>query len=437
MMPDPFERLRQSGGRTEPSAAYRQRLAAEIRAALDNAQGPGVTASPGPGPGPGGIDGHDPFILEVDMDMKATIQGSRRRFMLAVAAGAATVLAAGAIVLAVRGGSDAKVDAVNPSQSTTTVPAPTTTADRPTTSPSSGAEAALPDVTELGDVPKITPRDFNDTEGTYMVASNSVLYVSNVEGGLARYDLESGKLLGSTPFPEITVTRPEYAFGSVWTIRHASNVLYRIDGATGQIQASITLPIQFIGETRNMAITATTTDLWVLSDPTESVAVRVNPTTNAVVGTIPLPAASETIRAGFDSLWITQFPNTITRIDPSDGTVLATIDAHAQFLATNSDGVWALDGDTGVVHRIDPATNTIVADIVVSNGGALGGWSAIEASDMVWVQMPGFALSVIDPATNTVAARYDSFDHGGIGLTANGAWIGETFPKVIRRVPLP
>ena len=276
---------------------------------------------------------------------------------------------------------------MDPPESVTTVPAPTTTADPATSSPSTGAAAALPDVTELGDVPQITPGDFTtDLEGTHMVASESVLYVTNVEGGLARYDLESGELLGSTPFPDIAATRPEYAFGSVWTVRWAGNVLHRIDGATGEIQQSITLPIQFIGETRNPAITATATDIWVLSDTNASVAVRIDPTTNVVAGTIPVPAASESIRAGFDSLWTTQFPNSITRIDPSDGTVLATIDTRAQFLAVNSDGVWALDAETGVVHRIDPASNT-------------------------------------------VAARYDSFDHGGIGLTTDGAWIGETFPR--------
>lgn len=434
-MPDPFDLLRQPNGRTEPSAAYRQRLAAEIRSALDDARDLGAVASPDPAPELAGTDGSDPFIVEVDM--QATIRGSRR-FTPAVAAGVAAVLAAGAIALAVRDRSDAKIDTVESPRSVTIVPGPTTTSDPPTSPPSSGAAATLPKVTKLGDVPQITPGDFTtDVEGTHMVASESVLYVTNVEGGLARYDLQSGALLGSTPFPDISFTRPEYAFGSVWTVRHASNVLHRIDGATGKIQQSITLPIQFIAETRNTAITATATDIWVLSDTSASIAVRVDPTTNGVIGTIPVPAASEAIRAGFDSLWITQFPNSITRIDPSNGTVLATIDAHAQFLAMNSDGVWALDGDTGVVHRIDPTTNTVVADIAVSEGALVGGLAAIEASDMVWVQMPGLALGVIDPATNTVSSRYNSFDHGGIGLTTDGAWIGETFPKVIRRVPLP
>lgn len=439
-MPDPFEMLREAGGRTEPSAVYRQRLAAEVRSAFDDAQDLGAVASPGPGPKPSEANGHDPFIVEVDMDMKATVRDSRRRFALAVAAGVAAVVAAGAIALVVRDGSDAKIDAVDPPQSVTTVPAPTTTADPPTNSPSTAAAAALPEVTELGDVPQITPGDYTtDLEGTHMAASDSVLYVTNVEGGLARYDLETGALLGSTPFPEISVTRIEYAFGSVWTLRRASNVLHRIDGATGEIQQSITLPFQFAAESRGLTITSTSTDIWVLSDSAASIAARVDPTTNTVAGTIRVPAASESIDAGFDSLWITQFPDSITRIDPADGTVLATIDARAQFLAVNSDGVWALDSEAGVVHRIDPASNTVVADITVADG-AVGAvtWSEIEAGDdLIWIQMTGLPLSVIDPATNTVAARYDSFDHGGIALTTDGAWIGETFPKAIRRVPLP
>lgn len=439
-MPDPFELLRQPDGRTEPSAAYRQRLAAEIRSALDDAQDLGADAYPDPGPEPTGTDAHTPFIVEVDMDMKAIVRGSRRRFTLAVAAGVTAVLAAGAIFLAAREGSDAKIDAVDPPQSVTTVPTPTTTADPPASSPPTAAAAALPAVTELGEVPQITPGDFTtEEEGTHMVASDSVLYVTNVEGGLGRYDLESGELLGSTPFLDISATRPEYAFGSVWTVRRSSNVLYRIDGVTGEIQQSITLPLQFLTETRNTAITATATDIWLLSHTDTSIAVRVDPTTNTVAGTIPVPAGSESIRAGFDSLWITQSPGSINRIDPSDGTVLATIDANAQFLAVSADAVWALDGDTtGVVYRIDPASNTVVAEIDTTDGGGAPLWTEIEAGDgFVWVQMPGLELSVIDTATNTVAARYDSFDHGGIALTTDGAWIGETFPKVIRRVPKP
>ena len=305
------------------------------------------------------------------------------------------------------------------SPDSTTVP---TTATAPSTGQTSlaGAEAALPAITKLGEVPSIVPGAYTTIEaGAFVAVGEGSFYVANVEGGIANYDAGAGALLGVAARSGDTCTRPEYAFSSLWTISCNSNVLDRVNGSSGAVEASVPLPFSFVADLRATGIAATDNEVWVLSDSAASIAARVDPATNTVAGTVPVPPGTEAIRAGMGAVWTVQpARGTVTRLDPATGEVVATVDAAAQFLAVGADSLWALDGERAVVHRIDPATNTVTADITVNQGGMpMVSFASIEAdTNAVWVQMAGLPLAAIDPATNAVTARFDSYDHGGIAI---------------------
>ncbi len=83
------------------------------------------------------------------------------------------------------------------------------------------------------------------------------------------------------------------------------------------------------------------------------------------------------------------------------GTAPGGVSGGTYGMAANDDAVWVYNGDTGMLLRIDPHTNTMVARIQVGHGE--GGVSIGQGA--VWVASPSEGtVSRIDPQTNTVVA---------------------------------
>ena len=70
------------------------------------------------------------------------------------------------------------------------------------------------------------------------------------------------------------------------------------------------------------------------------------------------------VAVGAGSVWV---PTTdgVTRIDPDTGDIVATIPIVGGMtdLAADDTGVWVTDKGAGLVRRIAPATNVVVAEI--------------------------------------------------------------------------
>jgi streptogramin lyase len=120
--------------------------------------------------------------------------------------------------------------------------------------------------------------------------------------------------------------------------------------------------------------------------------------------------------------------------------VTATIDnpgAGARQLAVGSGGVWIALWDDGLVVRVDPSRNQVVARIPVGQPqqGPLGIAAGFGA---VWVTDFGDgALLRIDPARNRVAARIPIGEVGSVATGAGAVWVtgGEAGRRVIRVDP--
>jgi DNA-binding beta-propeller fold protein YncE len=108
-----------------------------------------------------------------------------------------------------------------------------------------------------------------------------------------------------------------------------------------------------------------------------------------------------------DALWLgTHGAGVVYRVDPTNNQVVAMVvlpGKAASSLAVQGNAVWVgqcLFGDTGVI-RIDATTNTVAATIPGPNACGLA-----ADNDAVWAtDTSGDALWRIDPATNTVVAK--------------------------------
>jgi YVTN family beta-propeller protein len=117
-------------------------------------------------------------------------------------------------------------------------------------------------------------------------------------------------------------------------------------------------------------------------------------------------------------------PGSIQRIDPKSNTVAATITVRGQprFLAAGVGAVWVLNQSDGSVSRIDPATNAVVATVDVGVPGPGGDIAAGDGA--VWVRASKVLLSVIDPKTNRVTARFGPpAGSGGVAVGHGRVWV--------------
>ena len=117
------------------------------------------------------------------------------------------------------------------------------------------------------------------------------------------------------------------------------------------------------------------------------------------------PCASLTV--AFDSVWVPLCGDgTIARLDPKGPKVTATLKTKVAAgdgrTASAVGSVWVVSDRKGVLSRIDPDTNTAVAEVYV----AAGANAVVFGEDALWVTSDGDAtkgrLTRVNPHTNAV-----------------------------------
>ena len=147
------------------------------------------------------------------------------------------------------------------------------------------------------------------------------------------------------------------------------------------------------------------------------------------------PAA---IAFGFGSVWVgDQTDNTLSRIDPGSGRVVATVplgSAPAD-LAAGPQGMWVTCADTGRLLLIDPARNRVSRAFPI--GGSPGGVAVGAGS--VWVADSGRTVTRLDPVTG----RWQVIRTGhapagatpaGLAYTGGAVWAAEGLSGSIARI---
>ena len=224
-------------------------------------------------------------------------------------------------------------------------------------------------------IPASTPRDVQ--------AGFASIWVSN---GPSR---TVTRINPSTGAISATVTVPDpasvLAIGadSVWLTSYPGNSLTRIDPTTNTVSGTISLAP---GGLDPIGVTEFDGYVWVANhdgNPTGSVA-KIDPTTMQVVDLIPVgtesTAGPTTIVSGAGSLWVNVANiSGVVRIDPSTDQTIATIPVKGACagMAANVHAVWVADVDddgcpSGFpgITRIDTATNTVTARL--DAGGSTG-----------------------------------------------------------------
>ena len=227
------------------------------------------------------------------------------------------------------------------------------------------------------------------------------LWVSTVASGdlgapsdtdaLSRLDLETGKVLSTVKVPRAPVSLASTP-QAIWVVNFGmdGDSVMRIDPKTGQISGD---PIQTGRAPISLAVGDSS--LWVANHDAHTVT-RIDLATDQVLANITVPSEPHRVAFGEGAVWVANWhTSSVTRIDPQTNQVVGEpipIGFPAGNIAAGLGGVWVtsdyrVDGapEDVVLVRVDPQTNQVVETI------PLGGHPIdVEiAGNAVWVSVQG------------------------------------------------
>jgi streptogramin lyase len=180
------------------------------------------------------------------------------------------------------------------------------------------------------------------------------------------------------------------------------------------------------------AMTITAGALWV-ADCQDKTLNRINTKTAKIAAVIPTGLASPdgemNVVSGAGSVWVaSDKTGLIARVDPASNTVIATVKVEpgSCYLAFGFDALWAVSAGTQTLQKIDPTSNTAVRTTKL--GKQPGFLAAGEGG--VWVQEQGDGtVARIDPGTGDVSGRVkvdETLKWGDVDTGGGRVWLRTT-----------
>jgi len=341
------------------------------------------------------------------------------------------VLVVGVLVVGCGSRSGSPTPPSMPASATSLTPTPSVAAATPTTRPTPPPTPSPlgPPTVEIGSAGALLLRE-DGRPDWLALAGGSAWGAGN--DGIRQMDGRTGADKALVAVTSVC-TAMDVGFGSLWAADcdHAS--LVRIDPATGKVTATYPLKAGFIAEEGSVG--AGEGAVWVAT--TSSSLVRFDPKTGTQTG-VGLPVAGAGVRAGLGSVWVTA-PSTgeVLRINPTDGSVIATIKAgrEPRFLTVGGDSVWVQNNGDGTVTRIG-ADGAVKATIRVSLSPVDGGDIAFGGG-FVWPRISSALVAKLDGTTGELLATYGpASGSGSVAADADAAWISAHDVASVWRLPL-
>jgi ABC-type transport system substrate-binding protein/class 3 adenylate cyclase/tRNA A-37 threonylcarbamoyl transferase component Bud32 len=186
---------------------------------------------------------------------------------------------------------------------------------------------------------------------------------------------------------------------NLWGIGVDGRVLQRLDGRTRSLGRQFALPVSPAGYAPEVAFGS----IWA-TDPHDAALLRIDPRYGRVADTIKLPAGRQAdgpqnaqgVAVADHAVWVAYgFPKRLARYDPATGRVTSRQLGSGAFydalVAAHGDLVWVVDRDGRHLLRVDPRDGSIVATGrlhagFVEDARVFGGslWVAMQGDGGVW-----------------------------------------------------
>jgi streptogramin lyase len=241
----------------------------------------------------------------------------------------------------------------------------------------------------------------------------AVLVVSVVPGLLARRTQPQPVPTVDTPLvpgrpavaARIRLDRPfsdvDVGFGATWVA--SQGVLVRVDPQTNRVVATIPMPLT----SESASIAFGEGAVWVTSGQTNGMVYRIDPVANRVTAAIGVPGGAFGIVVAAGTVWVTQYlpeqdPGIVARIDARSHQLRSPVEVPnlPGAIRYGLDAIWVTSRFT--VSRIDPHSGAVtqplhrVGDVRAVGGGSLWGSYANSAEDA--------GVQRVDPGTGRAVA---------------------------------
>jgi streptogramin lyase len=154
-----------------------------------------------------------------------------------------------------------------------------------------------------------------------------------------------------------------------------------------------------VAESATAQAQATDDYVWIAGRCPSCQIVKIQKSTNTVVGTIPLGADPFGVAVDQESVWATHYGGTgLSRINKSTNSVTVVALPQNPFgVAVDTDSAWVTSVNVGIVSRVSKSSNAVVASVPVGPNA----WGIAVDQDSVWVARDGF-VTRISKSTNQV-----------------------------------
>ncbi len=196
-------------------------------------------------------------------------------------------------------------------------------------------------------VSAILPQAPAGPEGGIAASNDSVWMVTDKRGTLIRIDPVHNIVRQKITIPPGSFN-PVYSRGIVWITSVENNVLTAVDANTGEVLDSISIGPQ------PRFLTTGGGSIWTLNQGDGTIS-RVDEKSRRVVATIAagIPGAGGDIGYGTDSVWSTVFDIPLTRVDTTTNTVVKQwVGPGGDSLRAGFGSVWITDYRKGSISRI-------------------------------------------------------------------------------------
>ena len=273
----------------------------------------------------------------------------------------------------------------------------------------------------------------------WIIFSDTIL-IPNKSGGLERLDAKTNKLVEPVTGVPKLCGGAAGGFASLWIPDCAEHALMRLDAKIGadlkaqpkakpgaeEKPAKLAESVKIDSGVSSAlpAVAANPDSVWILSDDRTTLS-RIDPDQNKVVSELRLPADCNSLTFGETALWVTcPAENRVLRINPQTTLVEKRIDVSAQpsALAIGESSVWVLCLKDGKVERIDPKTNKSTKTIETGVSNSTNGGIAIGQGS-IWVTLPGFPITRIDPVSEKVVQQFWGAGGGAIQFGQGSVWL--------------
>jgi streptogramin lyase len=335
---------------------------------------------------------------------RRAVRGDRRRWVRLAAGGALVAVALGVAALVVLRDGDGSGGSGGPG-----------TTDGPGGTGGPGDE-----------VPELSLAGTTDVAGLpdgVVVDGEDVWVASTAGSAVQRLDEATGELEESIPL-EGEPLGVVVAEGSVWVTQRAADTVTRLDPSSGAVQATIEVPdrpggittgagavwVTGAGETltridpatgtaevllegrgRIAGVAVTPAVMWVALYDDDGRVLAIDPSSGEELDAVAVGVRPDALVVAPSGVWVAnRGDSTVDRIDPTDGTVTASLpvgDEPTGLVADGDDRIWVISGTGGQLELIDAASATVVARIPLG-GRPLG---VALSPGTVWVTLSGGA----------------------------------------------